>query len=794
MFGVLLRAHRQAEGLTQEQLAERAGISSRAVGDLERGAKLRPRRDTIQMLASALGLSGQQRGEFERAARGFAVPPLPAVSQAPVVPAPRPTPRHNLPAALTSFVGRTHELADVVTRIATQRLVTLTGAGGVGKTRLATEVGIQLVRGSAGNPFADGVWLVELADLARPALVAQALVRLFKLPDPIGQTPLELLDEHLADKHLLLILDNCEHLVDACAELVQHLLQRCWSLHVLTTGREELRIPGETIYPVLPLTLPDPLEHNPEQLLASSAAQLFVERIGAGRLVQRTYLEDAPTIAYICRQLDGIPLALELAAARTHSMPLTEIAAQLHNQMAILTTTYRNAIPRHQTMHSALVWSYQLLAPAEQQVLDRVAVFAGGWTLEAAQAVCDSKPPAQLLASLQQLVTKSLVLAESRNGSPRYRLLEPVRQFARAQLAAGGEQDAVCRRHATYFLALAEQMGQARDTPQEREWLQMLEPERANLRAVNSWAIEQGESEFAHRFNGALFAFWVYRSSAAEARHWMNAVLELKAAVPTTATLTAEARALDAAGYIVVLHQDFAQAQTWFARELAIYTAMNYQPGIATALRGCGFTALLGGDWVQAQHFAQQSLAICRAVGERWGIAWSLYDLGYLAMVRGALHQAQVFLEEALPELHEQGILYGTFRALVALGRTMRLRDDPERACGFFREALHIHQQMHYIPTIADGLEGLAGIAAEAGDPVRAARLFAVAHAHREANAAPRWRDMDAIYARDLALARSLLNAEEWHAAWTDGRTMPLDQAVIYALGESCAQDKGRMA
>jgi predicted ATPase/transcriptional regulator with XRE-family HTH domain len=794
VFGDLLRVHRQAAGLSQEELAERARLSTRAVGDLERGTKLRPHRTTIQLLAAALNLSAEQLSEFEAAARRPPSTAPSAPSSVPSVAAPQAAPRHNLPAALTSFIGRTHELAEVTRCLATQRLVTLTGAGGVGKTRLATEIGIHLVQGSDASVFADGVWLVELAELAQAALVAQALVRVFKLPGQIGQTPLELLQEYLADKHLLLVLDNCEHLVEACAEVVEYLLHHCWGLHVLATSREELRIPGETIYPVRPLTLPDPLEDNPEQLLASAAAQLFVARSGAGHLTQQSYREDAAMIAHICRQLDGIPLALELAAPLTHSLSLSEIAAQLHNQMAVLTSTYRTTIPRHQTMHSALVWSYQLLTPAEQQLLDRIAVFAGGWTLEAAQAVCADTPAAQLLRSLQQLVAQSLVLIENLGGRRRYRLLEPVRQFARTQLAVSGEQDSLCRRHAAYFLALAEQMGEARDTPREREWLQTLEAERANLRAVNSWAIEQGEIAFAHRFNGLLFAFWIYRSSASEARHWMDAVLELKAAVPTPATLTAEALALDAAAYIAVLQHDFAQAQIWFERELTIHTAMNDQPGIATVLRGYGFTAMLSGDLVQAQHYTGQSLILSRAVLDRWGEAWSLFDLGYLALVRDAIPQARGFLEEALPQLREQGNLWGTYRALLALGHTMRLLDDAGRARGCYRDALCIQQQMHYLPSVSDGLEGLAGMAASEGDPLRAVRLFGAAQAHRDAIAAPRWRDRDASYARDVALARSLLDEEAWRAAWAAGGAMPLDQAVAYALAESSADDSGSVA
>jgi predicted ATPase/transcriptional regulator with XRE-family HTH domain len=781
VFGDLLRAHRQAAGLTQEQLAECANLSARAVGDLERGAKLRPHRTTIQLLISALGLTGEQLSDFELAARNpsgslfphaFPVADL-AASYAR---------RHNLPAALTSFIGRTHELTDVAQRVSNHRLVTLTGVGGVGKTRLATEVGIQAVQSSGGSAFADGVWLVELAEVLEAALIPAALVRTFRLPAQIGQPPLDLLLEYLADKQLLLILDNCEHLSEACAEIVDRLLSHCWRVHVLATSREELRIRGETTYALLPLPLANPLEDNPERLFASAAERLFVERIGDNHAVQQAYLEHAVTIAYICRQLDGIPLAIELAAPLARSIPLGEIAAQLHNQMAILTNTYRNAIPRHQTMHSALAWSYQLLAPTEQRVLDSVSVFAGGWTLEAAQAVCAGEK-AELLLSFQQLVAKSLVVAENIGEQMRYRLLEPVRQFAREHLVASGAQETVCRRHADYFLSMAEKLAQVHNTRQEREWLDIMWPERANLHAVNSWAIERGEVEFAHRFNGLLFSFWIYSRSESEGHHWLGTILELKAAVPTAATLTAEARALDTAGYLATVQHGFAQALAWFERELTIYTALNDHRGIASALRGCAFAAMLAGDLTQAGHRYDQSLVICRANKDHWGEAWSLYELGYLALVRGDTNQAAELLAEGLSQLRARQMVLGEFRALVGLGHTMRLMADPERARGFYREALHIHQEMHfYVPFIADCLEGLAGMAADEGDPSRAARLFGAVQAYRTAVTSPRWPHLGRQYERDMAQARSLLLAETWDDVWAEGSRMSLEQAVTYAL------------
>ena len=305
----------------------------------------------------------------------------------------------------------------------------------------------------------------------------------------------------------------------------------------------------------------------------------------------------------------------------------------------------------------------------------------------------------------------------------------------------------------------------------------------ANVRAVNSWAIERGEIEIVHRFNGLLFTFWIARRSVAEARHWLDTILELKAAVPTTATRNAEALALDTAGYLAVVQHDFAHALAVFQRELAIHTAMNNQPGIATALNGCGFAAMFAGDLGQAGEYIEQSLVLWRAARDRRGEAWALYDLGHLALVRGEISQARELLEEGLSQLREQRIEFGTFRALVALGHTMRLLDDPERARGCYREALQIHQQIHYnVPFVEDCLEGLAGMVAEEGDPTRAARLFGAAQAYRTAATAPRWSHLGGQYEQDMALAHSRLLAETWDEVWADGSRMSLEQAVAYAL------------
>jgi non-specific serine/threonine protein kinase len=497
-FGQWVINRRKQLRLQRTELATQIGCAAITLRKIESDER-RPSQQLAMLLADRLKLTPSHQITFVQVARGELpadhLPLLPLKQAAGLlpnkpIPAPsRPSIRTNLPAPLTSFVGRKQELEAIPTLIHTNRLVTLTGVGGVGKTRLALEVGIQMVKQAPIEIARDGIWLVELAALAQPTLVIQAIAQLFQIPEQPSRTTLELVQEYLAEKHLLLLIDNCEHLVDVCAELAEQLLQRCWHLRILATSREPLRIPGEYAHPVVPLTIPDVREQRPEQILSSSAAQLFVARMHAHLPAPNAHQNDVGAIAQICRQLDGIPLALELAAPLSQSMPLAEIASQLQHQMAILTNTYRTAIPRHQTMHSALVWSYRLLAPAEQSLLASVAVFAGGWTLEAAQAICSECPPERVLPMLNDLIVKSLVVQEELPGQWRYRLLEPVRQFAQIQLQASGMEEVVQRRHAEYFLTLAEQMSSARDTPHEREWLQRLEKEHDNLRATLEWSI-----------------------------------------------------------------------------------------------------------------------------------------------------------------------------------------------------------------------------------------------------------------------------------------------------------------
>lgn len=813
-------------------------------------------------------------------------PPLPTHASTDLSSAVTPR-RTNLPAALTSFIGRTQELSDVVQGITTQRLVTLTGAGGVGKTRLATEVGIRLVQHSDASGFADGVWLAELADLSRPTLVVPALLRLFKLPEPLAQTPLELLQAYLADKQLLLILDNCEHLVDACADVVERLLHQCWHLRVLATSREELRIPGELIYPVRPLPLPDPLAHTPAEVFASPAAQLFVERIGAGHPMQQVHRDDAATIAHICHQLDGIPLALELAAPLTHSLSFSEIAAQLQNQMALLRNTYRTAIPRHQTMHRALVWSYRLLALAEQQLLAKVSVFAGGWTLEAAHAMCDGQPKADLLFSLQELVAKSLVLVDNRDGRRRYRLLEPVRQFARAQLAGGGAQDALQQQHAAYYLSFVESAEAALHGPQQKLWLDRLEADHDNLRTALAWSLADTplvgpgdralaalggarsvtRAETGARLAGALWRFWLRRGYLSEGVTWLlRALARVETAPPqvraraligagiltrstgnyadaqrlldesltigrTFGDIQVMVAALDASAGLAQMQHNLAQAQALAEEGVALAHELRDSRSLADALSNLAWSVSWQGNTQQAEQLGAEVLNLRRKQGDIGGIAWTLGLLGNGAHSQGDYERATTLLAESLAifrELDEPKPIAMTLgalgwtasyqgdqgRAIALLEESLAMRrklgdrewcayglhdlgiaelrqGDYTRAAAYFQASLPLFQELGSMPGITYCLRGFADLAAGRGQPERAAKLFGAYACVCEVIAFTLAPNEQPTYDRMIASVRAALGDAAFATAWAEGRTMPLEQAIAYAVEESAAHASG---
>ncbi|MGH2389011.1 MAG: ATP-binding protein, partial [Chloroflexota bacterium] len=581
-FGKLLKRYRLAAALTQEALAERARLGVRSIQALEGGGS-RPQRDTVRRLVAALVLDEGDRTRF--AAAGTPAPRgIPAGSV--VAPPPRHAlnPRHNLPRALSSLVGREAERREVPALLGEARLVTLTGSGGVGKTRLALAVAGELV-----DHYPDGVWLVELAAQAEPVLVPGAVAAALDVREEPGRLLTATLQDSLRDRRLLLVLDNCEHLVAACADLAAALLRACPGLRILATSREGLQVSGECLWRVPSLTVPDPGHPLPPELTGSyEAVRLFVARARERRSDFTLNSQNARAVAEICARLDGIPLAIELAAARVGSLAVEGVAARLDDRFRLLTGGPRTALPRQRTLRAALVWSYDLLSEQEQVLLDSLSVFVGGWTLQAAEAVCGvggaegerlggsaDLPDVgtwEVLDLLDRLVNKSLVQAEERaGGEVRYALLETVRQYGQERLSAAGDAEATRRRHLAYFLALAEEAAPRLTDPEQGVWLGRLEADHDNLRAALGWARDSGVAEPALRLAAALWRFWATRGYLSEGRGWLEAVL----ADSEQRWPTARAMALNGSGILAHHQGEYGRAETLHEESLALRRALE---------------------------------------------------------------------------------------------------------------------------------------------------------------------------------------------------------------------------
>ena len=514
-FGGLLRQLRADAGLTQEELAEAAGLSPRSVSDLERGINLSARKDTARLLADALGLAGPQRGLFEAAARGGATAAAVLAARGPLITRP-----NNLPAQLSTFIGREREVSEVRALVESSRLVTLTGAGGAGKTRLGLQVAAELLDGSG-----DGVWLVELAAVTTEDTVAPAVseaLRLGAQPARQARPVLETLLDALAPQDVLIVLDNCEHLIGACAKTAELILRRCPRVHLLATSREPLGIGGETIYRVPSLSLPGPDDTGPAAAGSSDAVALFAARASAHGVGLPADEQTGSLVVSICRRLDGMPLAIELAAARLRSLSLAELHDRLDQRFRLLTGGSRTALARQQTLRATVGWSYSLLTGAEQVLLGRLSVFAAGFGLDAAEAVCwsgglDVLDVADLLGSL---VDKSLVVADQAGAGLRYRLLETIRLFAAERLVEAGDDAAAAAAaaHCAHFLSLAETAAAYLTGPEQGSWLARLDADQANLRRAAGYAADRPDGTAAVlRLGVALDRYWWARSRQPEA-------------------------------------------------------------------------------------------------------------------------------------------------------------------------------------------------------------------------------------------------------------------------------------
>ncbi len=831
-FGELLRCYREAAGLSQEELAERAGLTAKGVGALERGERQRPYPHTVRTLADALGLSDderrilsdtiQRRRTFPEAEPPAALLPLPSVASL-----------VHLPGSLTELIGRERETAVVLRLLARPdvRLLTLTGPGGVGKTRLGLHVAAE-----SATSFPDGVTFVPLAPLTDSALVLGAIAQTLGVSSQGQVAPGRLLATAIAGQRALLLLDNFEHLADAAPE-VAALLLACPQLKVLATSRGALRVRGEQEYRVPPLGLPPASETNDlATLQASAAVALFVARAGAMRPGFTLTQANATAIAAICHRLDGLPLAIELAAARVALLSPATLLARLDKALALLADGPRDLPMRQQTMRNTIAWSHDLLTPAERIIFRRLAVFAGGATLEAAEAVAGDTGPGkdEVLPLLAELVEKSLVVAEGRDTDqrttqPRYRLLEPVRQYAAERLgdethrSGSGEEATVRERHAAHFLALARAAAPELIGPEAARWLARLGQERDNLRAALAYFQAQGDMQRGATLSYTLTYFWSAQGDFAEGRRWLTTFLNGEAATVEQA-LTPQVRleALFSAGILAHQQGDDPAAQAAQQAALVLAQVLDEPIMIAAALTQLAHIAHRQGDSTTALAHYSESLTIRQAIGDERGIAISLYGLGRsaltaddpnaarahfatslerferlgdrtesgralfgLAMVDreiGADAAARVWFEQALVRWREIGERPGISLLLAYLGDIAARQGDMAQARAWLTEGLALALRQGAKQNIAYGLEGFVALAVAEQQPTRALRLAGAANALRTATAAPLYPRWQARLDNWLAPAWAALEPTVAQAAWAAGAALTGEAASAEAL------------
>jgi predicted ATPase/uncharacterized protein HemY len=728
--------------------------------------------------------------------------------------------KHNVPTQRTSFVGREQELVEVKRMLAMTRLLTLIGAGGSGKTRLALEVARDLV-----GMYPDGVRLVELAPLSEDELVPQAVATTLGVPERSDQPLTEALVEVLRGRKMLLMLDNCEHLAEAVVGLVDALLDSCPALRVLATSRIALGVYGEHEYAVPPLSVPDPKRlPGLEALSHYEAVRLFIERARAAKADFEITNENAPAVAEICARLDGLPLAIELAAARIKILPPKAMLGRLGRRLKLLTGGARNLPERQRTLRGAIEWSHTLLEEGEKTLFARLAVFSGGRTLEAIEAVCDAKGDLTLdtFEGVSSLLDKSLLRQEEGpEGEPRFVMLETIHEYARERVQESGEAEEVGRAHTRYFLALAEEAAPELTGSEQVEWMERLEAEHDNLRAALSRSLEAGDTESALRIGGALWRFWNVRGHFSEGRRWLAAGLSWGEATPVGVRAEAslglghlelrqgdytraaedlqaslalyreakdrrgEAYALCFLGWIALDRSDLGRAEGLLEESLALSRAAGTARDTSVALNALAMLKVYRGDYARATAMQEESLSLAREAGDVQIIAILTYNIGFAAAITGEYERAEALLLEAQELFREVGDRGMAPLAKSRLGFLALSRNDPDRAEELCVQAIRELQEQAQTPGIDFALDVLAGVAVARGGLRRAARLWGGVARYRDATGAPWLLEERAIIEPHIEAARSRLEEAVWQEEWEKGRSMTLDQAVSHALEAS---------
>lgn len=693
----------------------------------------------------------------------------------------------NIPMPLSTFIGREKEISEVKRLISENRLVTLTGAGGSGKTRLAMKVAREFLEKSESN-----VRFIELASLGDPSLVTQEIASILNIRDQSSRPLLDALVYFFSMHPSLLILDNCEHLIEACAEVIDTLLQKCADLKILTTSREVLRITGEAAWIVPPLSLPEvqawksptSAQEALGEYQSSESVQLFIDRARNSSPGFELTTNNGAWVAEICRRLDGMPLAIELAAARVRTLSVRQIAERLDDRFALLTSGSRTAPERHQTLVATLDWSYDLLTVREQKVLQRLSVFAGGATLESVVTVCrgDEVESDNVLGILTSLVDKSLVIVDRfENLEIRYRLLETIREYALEKLTKLNEVEHVKDRHLDYYLQFAEEAEPKLKGAEQHFWYERMETEHDNLRAALGWALDSQNADAGLGLAGSLGFFWLTHGHLREGRDWVEKALKQR---PTTSTALI-ANALKHLGIMLIQieRRNLDRADQLLGESLDMYQKLDNKQELADVLNIRGIHATLRQEYAEAKQFLNESLALRREIGDPWSIANTLQNFTTIALQKHHYERAKAYAEETIAWFERAGDQRGATRNLMDLAYIATMDGDLARAVTLLTESITKLALLKDIRSVVVGLESLAALEMKQDDPKRAALYYGAIKTLKETYSLPPslvtgYEDFE----KDITTVKEGLSDREFAHFWEKGRAMSLEQVLEYVL------------
>jgi predicted ATPase/transcriptional regulator with XRE-family HTH domain len=775
-FGEWLKHQRMGRGLSREQLANQIGCAAITLRKIE-SEERRPSEQIVRRLAEILNIPSNERKNFISFSRGdWTKAPSAHPDETPWQNATQP-PFTNLRVSLTSFIGRDKEVADVREYVSNPdtRLVTLVGPPGIGKTRLSLAVARESI-----PEFNDGVFFVELAPLEDPNLVALAIAQALGFVETHDRFPSEQLMEEIGDKHILVILDNVEHVLDTTAIVVSDLLSACPCLKILTTSREAIRSPGEWLYPVPALNIPTPTElqsMDMDRLSSFSAIKLFAERSRAVRPDFKLNADNVSAVTAICSQLDGLPLAIELIAARVRWMSAQALLSQLTDQLVLSTDGVRAVPARQKKLLDAIGWSYNSLPEKEQTLFRRLAVFAGGWTLEGAQAICsgDGLETDDIPVLLTRLLEKSLVFLHEQAGQARYQMLVTIRQYAHEKLSEYHEMERAQNRYLDFFLNLAEEAEVKLHGSQQPVWLERLEVELDNLRAALRWGFGSRKGA-GFRLAGSLWLFWFMHAHFIEGRQWYDEALSLSA----DSSPYIRMRLLIGAASSALGRGDNEQIKILSEQSLALAREQENEWGIAMSLHHLGAAAAHQGDFKQAQTLFEEGLVLSHKIGN-WGIIdYLLGDLAFLAETQGDYKQASAFYEEDLARAQKHQDGWSICYALGNLSSIAYLQSDYGRAKALGAQALALAYELGDKRMISFRLLDMGIVAFRLGQPERAAKLIGTAEVLAMNTGIPFQPEENIV-----AEIRTQLSESTFESLQSEGRAMPLDQAIAFALEET---------